>query len=72
VREFQQVLEWQAEARRADLLRFLEKRCKGPVPSDVAEAIEATRDMNTLLRWVDAAAEASSYDDFRAAMQAQR
>jgi len=72
VRESQQVLEWQAEARRADLLRFLEKRCKAPVPSDLATAIEATQDMNLLLRWVDAAAEANTFDDFRAATQPQR
>src|SRR5262249_2636837 len=72
-RESQQVLEWQAEAkvetRRADLLRALEKRCKAPVPSDLAEAIQATQDMNILLRWFDAALEASTFDEFRAAMQ---
>jgi hypothetical protein len=76
VRESQQVLEWQAEAevrtRREVLLRLLEKRCKAPVPSDLAEAIQATQDMNLLLRWFDAAAEANTFDDFRAATQPQR
>jgi hypothetical protein len=73
VRESQQVLEWQAEAeaktRRVDLLRLLEKRCKAPVPSDLAEAIQATQDMNLLLRWFDTAAEANTFDEFRAATQ---
>src|SRR5262249_20436348 len=69
----QQVLEWQAEAvvttRREDVLRLLEKRCKGPVPSDLVEAIHATQDMNLLLRWFDAAVEANTFDEFRAATQ---
>jgi hypothetical protein len=76
VRVSQQVLEWRAEAavetRRADVVRLLEKRCKAPVPSDLAEAIQATEDMNLLLRWFDAAAEVNTFDDFRAATQAQR
>jgi hypothetical protein len=76
VRESQQVLEWQAEAevrtRREVLLRLLEKRCKAPAPSDLAEAIQATQDMNLLLLWFDAAAEANTFDDFRAATQPQR
>jgi hypothetical protein len=66
-----QVLEWQAiaavETRRADLVRLLEKRCQAPVPSDLAEAIQATEDMNLLLHWFEAALEANSFDDFRAA-----
>jgi hypothetical protein len=72
VRESQQVQEWQAEARRADLLRALEKRCKAPVPSDLAEAIQAAQDMDLLLRWFDAALEANTFDDFRAATQPRR
>jgi hypothetical protein len=76
VRESQLVLEWQAEARvenqRANVLRLLEKRCKGPVPSDLAQAVQAAQDMDLLLRWFDVAAEASSFDEFRAAMQTQR
>ena len=71
------VLEWQAEAKakaeletkRADLLRALERRCKAPVPADVAQAVQATTDLNTLSRWFDAAIDASTYDDFRAAIK---
>jgi hypothetical protein len=72
VRESQQVLEWQAEARRADLLRVLAKRCKAPVPSDLAAAIQATQDRDLLSRWFDAALEVNTFDDFRAAAQPQR
>jgi hypothetical protein len=73
VKVSQQVLEWQNEAkvdtRRADLLRLLEKRGKGPVPSDLVDTIQATADMNLLLLWFDAAAEANSFEAFRAAVQ---
>ncbi len=76
VRESQQVLEWKAEGelkdRRAALLRLLEKRCKEPVPSDLVAAIEATQDMDLLWRWFDVAAEVNTFDDFRAATQAQK
>jgi hypothetical protein len=76
VRVSQQVLEWQAEAKvenqRANVLRALEKRCKAPVPSDVAEAIQATQDMALLLRWFDAALDSNSLDEFRAATQLGR
>jgi hypothetical protein len=69
-------LEWQAIAelktRRANLLRALEKRCKAPVPNDLAEAIQATQDMSLLLQWLDAAAEASTFDEFRAATAPRR
>jgi hypothetical protein len=75
VRVSQQVLEWQAEAevktRRMDLLRLLERRCKAPVPSDLAEAVQATQDMRLLLLWFDAAAEVSTFDEFRAAIRPQ-
>jgi hypothetical protein len=73
VRVSQQVLEWQNEAiletRRADILRLLAKRCKAPVPADLATVIEATQDMNLLLLWLDATTEASNFDEFRAAIQ---
>jgi hypothetical protein len=73
VRVSQQVLEWKNEAvvetRRADLLRLLEKRGKGPVPKDLMDAIQTTEDMDLLSRWFDAAAEANSLNDFRAAVQ---
>jgi hypothetical protein len=75
VRVSQQVLEWQNEARveaelktrRTDLLRVLEKHCKSKVPSDLVEAVQATQDMSLLSRWFDAALEANTFDDFRAA-----
>ena len=73
----EQVLEWQAEARaeaevktrRAVLVRLLEKRCKASVPNDLALAIQTTTDMNLLAIWFDAAAETSSYDEFRKSIQ---
>jgi hypothetical protein len=75
VKVSQQVLEWQAEAKvelqQANVLRALEKRCKAPVPSDLAAAIEATQDMDLLLRWFDAAVEANTFDEFRAATRPQ-
>jgi hypothetical protein len=75
VRESQQVLEWIAEgevkAQRANVLRLLEKRCKAPVPSDLAATIQATQDMSLLTRCFDAAAEASSFEEFRTATQIQ-
>ncbi len=76
VKVSQQVLEWQAEARvetqRENLQRVLEKRCKAPVPRDLAAAIQATQDMSVLSRWFDAALEASTFDEFRAAAQLGR
>lgn len=73
VRVSRQMQEWQNEAvittRRADLLRVLEKRGKGPVPGDLVEAIQATEDVELLSRWFDAALDANSLDDFRAAVQ---
>jgi hypothetical protein len=73
VRVSQQVLEWQAEAelntQRRNLVRLLEKRCKASVPSDLVETIQATQDMSLLVRWFDAAAEATTIDEFRAVTQ---
>jgi hypothetical protein len=84
VKVSQQVLEWQAEARaegraeaeltnqRKNLLRVLETHCNGSVPADVADAIHATADMSILVRWFDAALQANSFDEFRAAVQLGR
>lgn len=77
VRVSQQVLEWQNEARaegelkrqRANLLLALETRGKGPVPSDLAETIQTTADMELLSRWFQAALKANSFDEFRTAVQ---
>ncbi len=79
MRVSQQVLEWKAEAsaeaklenQRANLLRALEKRCKAPVPNDLAKLIEATLDMSLLLFWFDAALEANTFDEFRNAIHKQ-
>jgi hypothetical protein len=71
------VMEWQAEARaegdlrtrRADLLRILERRYKTPAPADILQAVQATTDLDVLARWLDAALDAGSYDEFRAALK---
>jgi hypothetical protein len=74
VRVSQQVLEWQTEAKvetqRANIIRALVKRCKAPVPGDLAQAIQANESMSVLLRWFDAALEAGTFDEFRTATQA--
>jgi hypothetical protein len=71
VKVSQQVLEWQAEARvanqQANVIRLLEMRCKAAVPADLAAVIQGTQDMALLVRWFDAAVQASSFDEFRAA-----
>jgi hypothetical protein len=71
-RAAQQVLEWQAEALRIALLRLLENRCKAPVPRNLEENIRLTRDLRVLLHWFDAAAEASTFDEFRTATRLPR
>ncbi|HKI38447.1 MAG TPA: hypothetical protein VKA46_41750 [Gemmataceae bacterium] len=73
MRESRVVREWQAEADlkrlRLDVLRALERRCKAPVPADITQSVQATTDVDSLSRWFDAAIDASSYDDFRAALK---
>jgi hypothetical protein len=73
VRVSQQVQEWKDEAKleslRAHLLLALETRGKGPVPNDLAEAIQATEDIDLLSRWFRAALDANSFDEFRTAVQ---
>lgn len=73
-----QVQEWRNEgyvegelqALRANLLLVLKKCvCKGPVPSDLTEAIQASRDLGLLIHWFDAALDAKTVEEFRAAMQ---
>ncbi len=78
VRVSQQVLEWQAEARaeavvktqRAVILRVLELHCGSKAPADVVSAVQSSEDTEQLTRWIDAAATAKSYDEFRAALKA--
>jgi hypothetical protein len=47
----------------------LEKHGKGQVPSDLAEAIEATEDGDLLMYWFDAAVKANTLEEYRAAVQ---
>src|SRR5262249_10807923 len=72
VRQSQQVLEWQAEARvetkRDDVLRLLRLRFQEEVPTDLAASVETSTDLNELTRWFDAAAVSPSLDAFRNAV----
>jgi hypothetical protein len=56
------------EARRADVLRILSLRLHGPVPEPIRLAVEGTNDPDTLARWLDAASQAQTWAEFRAAM----
>jgi len=52
------------------LLRALEKCvCRGSVPYDLLEMIQATKNTSLLWRWFNAALDGNSLDDFRAAVQ---
>jgi hypothetical protein len=79
VRESQQVLEWQAEARkeglvegkvqdaREKLLQVLQVRFGMDVPADFSAQVQAQDDLNVLNRWFQQALTAATLDDFRAA-----
>jgi hypothetical protein len=81
VRQSQQVLEWQEEARRealakgqletkrATVLRAVQVRLQSPVPADLVARVEAMTSLEELDRWFDAALTAASLDDFRAAVR---
>jgi hypothetical protein len=69
VLESQQVKEWQAEARRADLLHVLKVRFEKEVPADIVAAVQALSDWDELSRWFDAALKAESLDAFRAVVE---
>jgi hypothetical protein len=73
VRVSQQVLEWQAEAElkrlQADVLRVLERRCKASVPTDISQSVRTATNVDTLSHWLDAAIDAATFDDFRAAIK---
>ncbi len=73
MRESQQVLEWQPEARVkekiAAILTALEVRLNGPVPKDIAEAINAETNGPRLGDWFRHALKTKSYDEFRTALQ---
>jgi hypothetical protein len=78
MRESTVVAEWKAEgiaagivkAKRADLLRLLDLKFPGMVPSDLAATIEAQADIEILSQWFDTAFRAESLDAFRAAIAA--
>lgn len=73
VKQSQQVLEWQQEARvdntRDLLMRILRGRLHTEVPEDVARTIAQTDDYTILLRWFDAAQTAGSWEIFRSTIQ---
>jgi hypothetical protein len=81
MRESQVIVEWQADAKarglaqgqaeraRADLLRVLQLRFPGAVPSDLATRVERLTDLDELARWFDAAVTAPSLDAFRVAVR---
>jgi hypothetical protein len=76
VRQSQQVLEWQAEARaearvetaRAKLLRLLQLRFGSELTPDFIAQMEAQTDLAVLDRWFDQAYAAPTLNDFRAAL----
>jgi hypothetical protein len=62
------VMEWMAQAQQQALLRVLRARFPGFLPEDLETAIAQLNDPDELGRWLDAAATATSLDDFRAAV----
>jgi hypothetical protein len=76
VKQSRQVLEWQAEARqeadlerfRRDILRALELRYRGPVPTDLAAQVAALTDLEVLSQWFDATQTADNLEAFRASI----
>jgi hypothetical protein len=76
VKQSQQVLEWQNEARREGeltglrgaVLRALRVRFQKKIPAKLAAAIQGVKDLDELSHWLDAALTAESLDAFRAAI----
>lgn len=80
VRQSQQVLEWQNQARaegkaegqikgqQSALLRVLQRRFLNPLSTDLVETIIAMNDLDVLARWLDAAVAAASLESFRASL----
>jgi hypothetical protein len=58
--------EGEVKERRANLMRVLQLRFSDPVVAQVAAIIEAQTDREILSRWLDAAATAPSWEEFRA------
>jgi hypothetical protein len=77
VEQSQQVLEWQAKARKDGkvegkaewLLRLLERRFATQVPEEIATVILATKDVAQLDHWFEAAWRTESLDEFRRLVQ---
>lgn len=77
VKQSQQVLQWQNEARREGelsglrgaVLRALRVRFHKKLPLKLTAAIQRVNDLDELARWLDAALTAESLEGFRAALQ---
>jgi hypothetical protein len=57
------------ERGREDLLLVVQRRLASPVPEDLRLAIEGTNDPDVLRRWLGAALDAATLEQFRAAMR---
>lgn len=76
MKQSEQVLEWQAEARkegevdrlRAVVLRAMELRYRTAVPPDLAAVVRGMADLDELSRWFDATQTCDSLEAFRAAV----
>ena len=77
MRESQQVLEWQAEARKEGkaegktelVLRLLRRRTGTTVPKDLTSKVRGMMDLATLNEWFDIADEVTSIAEFRKRIQ---
>lgn len=63
------VEEWKADAVRANVIRILEVRFKGRLPTDLEASLRAEPNLQRLNRLVEAAATAGSLDEFRSALK---
>jgi hypothetical protein len=76
MRESQYIKKWESvgedrgslRTKRADLLNVVKFRLEDPVPEPIRLAIEGTNDLNTLDRWLQAAATLDTIVEFRKAM----
>ncbi len=62
-------LEGSVETRRADVLTVVRMRLQDPVPEAIRLAVEGTNDLAMLERWFEAAVQAQTLADLRAAMK---
>jgi hypothetical protein len=68
VKTSQQVLEWQADRQRIDLLRLMGLRFRVPVPDDLVHRINQLTLPDQLAPWFDAVVTTDSLDAFREAV----